>query len=90
MNANIGENYNLKNIDIPYKKITCIICTSKCEKSTLLKIINRLVVDYEKVKVNGKMIIDCEIFMGRKFWQLTQLRQGLRIADHLIFILAKC
>jgi phosphate transport system ATP-binding protein len=78
LNVSIGNQWILKNInlEIPNNKITCIIGPSGCGKSTLLKTINRLIDDNEKVKVNGKIVIDGEDIYGKKV-EVTHIRKKM-------------
>lgn len=78
LNVSIGDNHILKNIDleIPDNKITCIIGPSGCGKSTLLKTINRLIDDNDRVKVDGRIIIDGEDIYGKKV-EVTHIRKKM-------------
>jgi phosphate transport system ATP-binding protein len=60
LNVYIQKNHILKNIniEIPDKKITCIIGPSGCGKSTLLKSFNRLLDDTEGIKLSGNILLD--------------------------------
>ena len=68
-NLHIGDNHILKNINckIPEKKITVILGSSGCGKTTLLKSMNRLTDLYNdvsidgEIKLNGKNIYSNEI-----------------------------
>jgi len=55
-----GKNQVLKNVnlEIPEKKITVIIGPSGCGKTTLLKCLNRLLGEYEEVRIEGQVIVD--------------------------------
>ncbi|MCL1942999.1 MAG: ATP-binding cassette domain-containing protein [Candidatus Azobacteroides sp.] len=72
----IGNNRILKNVDleIPNNKITCIIGSSGCGKSTLLKTINRLIDDNERVKIEGKIVIDGENIYEKQV-EITHIRK---------------
>ncbi|MDR0575081.1 MAG: phosphate ABC transporter ATP-binding protein [Tannerella sp.] len=78
LNVSIGNNHILKNIniEIPNRKITCIIGPSGCGKSTLLRTINRLIDDNEKVKIEGEIIIDGENIYGKKV-EATHIRKKM-------------
>ena len=62
LNLFIGENHILKDVslNIPSKKITCIIGPSGCGKTTLLRSFNRMHDDTPKFKINGKIYVDDE------------------------------
>jgi phosphate transport system ATP-binding protein len=78
LNVSIGNSHILKNIniEIPNNKITCIIGPSGCGKSILLKTINRLLDDNEKVKIDGEIIIDGENIYGNKV-EVTHIRKKM-------------
>lgn len=59
-NVKIGDQHILKDVclNIPDKKITCIIGPSGCGKSTLLKSFNRLLDEIENVQISGQVLID--------------------------------
>ncbi|MDR3268640.1 MAG: phosphate ABC transporter ATP-binding protein [Tannerella sp.] len=78
LNVSISDNHILKdvNIEIPDHKITCIIGPSGCGKSTLLKTINRLIDDHEKVKIEGRIVVDGEDIYGKKT-EVTHIRKKL-------------
>jgi len=78
LNVYIQDNHILKNVnlEIPDKKITCIIGPSGCGKSTLLKTFNRLIDDTEGVKMDGKILIDgTDIF--DKQTEITSIRKKM-------------
>ena len=60
LNVHIGDNHILKNInvEIPAKKITCIIGPSGCGKTTLFKSFNRLLENNLDTKITGKVLVD--------------------------------
>jgi len=62
LNLFIGENHILKDVslNIPSKKITCIIGPSGCGKTTLLRSFNRMHDDTPKFKITGKIFVDDE------------------------------
>ncbi|MDR1876072.1 MAG: phosphate ABC transporter ATP-binding protein [Flavobacteriaceae bacterium] len=78
LNVTIKDNHILKNIslEIPDKKITCIIGPSGCGKSTLLKTINRLIDDVPNVKIDGSIYVDDEDIYGKKV-EITHIRKKL-------------
>jgi phosphate transport system ATP-binding protein len=78
LNVRIGNSHILKdvNLEIPDRRITCIIGPSGCGKSTLLKTINRLIDGQDKVNVNGKILVDGEDIYGRKT-EVTHIRKKL-------------
>ena len=78
LNVYIQKNHILKNvnIEIPDKKITCIIGPSGCGKSTLLKTFNRLIDDTEGVKYDGSILVDgTDIF--NKNTEITEIRKKM-------------
>lgn len=60
LNVHIGNNHILKNInvEIPARKITCIIGPSGCGKTTLFKSFNRLLENNLDTKITGKVLVD--------------------------------
>lgn len=78
LNVRIANNHILKNInlEIPSKKITCIIGPSGCGKSTLLKTINRLIDDNDQVKVDGQIVMDGENIYNKKT-EITHIRKKM-------------
>jgi len=78
LNVYIQKNHILKNvnIEIPDKKITCIIGPSGCGKSTLLKTFNRLIDDTEGVKLDGKILID-GVDIYDKQTEITNVRKKM-------------
>ena len=78
LNVYIQKNHILKNvnIEIPDKKITCIIGPSGCGKSTLLKTFNRLIDDTEGVKYDGSILVDgTDIFNNKT--EITEIRKKM-------------
>jgi phosphate transport system ATP-binding protein len=72
-NAHILKNVNL---EIPAKKITCIIGPSGCGKSTLLKTFNRLIDDTDGIKYKGSILVDgLDIF--DKNTEITGIRKKM-------------
>lgn len=78
LNVHIQKNHILKNvnIEIPDKKITCIIGPSGCGKSTLLKTFNRLIDDTEGVKLDGEIFVD-GINIFDKNTEITSIRKKM-------------
>ena len=71
--AHILKNVNL---EIPDKKITCIIGPSGCGKSTLLKTFNRLIDDTEGIKYKGSIWVDgLDIFDPKT--EITEIRKKM-------------
>jgi len=60
LNVTIGGSHILKNInvDIPSKKITCIIGPSGCGKTTLFKALNRLLENTAGTVIKGEVLVD--------------------------------
>jgi phosphate transport system ATP-binding protein len=78
LNLYINKAHILKNVnlEIPDKKITCIIGPSGCGKSTLLKTFNRLIDDTEGVKYEGSILVDdTDIF--DKNTEITDIRKKM-------------
>jgi phosphate transport system ATP-binding protein len=78
LNVYIQKNHILKdiNLEIPDKKITCIIGPSGCGKSTLLKTFNRLIDDTEGVKTEGEILID-GVNIFDKNTEITSIRKKM-------------
>jgi len=78
LNLYINKTHILKNVnlEIPDKKITCIIGPSGCGKSTLLKTFNRLIDDTEGVKYKGSILVDgLDIFDSKT--EITEIRKKM-------------
>lgn len=78
LNLYINKSHILKNVnlEIPDKKITCIIGPSGCGKSTLLKTFNRLIDDTEGVKYKGSILVDgLDIFDSKT--EITEIRKKM-------------
>ncbi|MDD4971335.1 MAG: phosphate ABC transporter ATP-binding protein [Paludibacter sp.] len=78
LNLYIHKTHILKNVnlEIPDKKITCIIGPSGCGKSTLLKTFNRLIDDTEGVKYKGSILVDgMDIFDSKT--EITEIRKKM-------------
>jgi phosphate transport system ATP-binding protein len=78
LNIYIGKAHILKNvnIEIPDKKITCIIGPSGCGKSTLLKTFNRLIDDTEGIKYEGSILVDDTDIFDKKT-EITDIRKKM-------------
>lgn len=78
LNVHIQKNHILKNvnIEIPDKKITCIIGPSGCGKSTLLKTFNRLIDDTEGVSYDGSILVDGTDIFNKKT-EITEIRKKM-------------
>jgi phosphate transport system ATP-binding protein len=78
LNLYINKAHILKNvnIEIPDKKITCIIGPSGCGKSTLLKTFNRLIDDTEGVRYEGSIWVDDTDIFDKKT-EITDIRKKM-------------
>jgi len=78
LNIYIGKAHILKNVnlEIPDKKITCIIGPSGCGKSTLLKTFNRLIDDTEGIKYEGSILVDDTDIFDKKT-EITDIRKKM-------------
>lgn len=78
LNVYIHGNHILKeiNLQIPQKKITCIIGPSGCGKTTLLRCFNRMHDENHDVKITGSMKIGNEDIYGYKT-DVTQIRKKM-------------
>ena len=78
LNLTINKTHILKNVnlEIPDKKITCIIGPSGCGKSTLLKTFNRLIDDTEGVKYTGSIWVD-ELNIFDPKTEITEIRKKI-------------
>lgn len=78
LNIHINKAHILKNVnlEIPDKKITCIIGPSGCGKSTLLKTFNRLIDDTEGVKYDGSIWVDDTDIFDKKT-EITDIRKKM-------------
>jgi phosphate transport system ATP-binding protein len=78
LNLYIQKNHILKNInlDIPDKKLTCIIGPSGCGKTTLLKTFNRLIDPSVEVRISGKVLVDGENIHDKKV-EITHIRKKM-------------
>jgi len=78
LNLTINKTHILKNVnlEIPDKKITCIIGPSGCGKSTLLKTFNRLIDDTEGVKYTGSIWVD-ELNIFDLKTEITEIRKKI-------------
>lgn len=82
LNVHIGNKHILKNInvDIPDKKITCIIGPSGCGKTTLFKSFNRLLDNNTDIAINGKVLVDGENIYDNKS-EVTELRRKMGLLN---------
>ncbi len=73
-----GNNIILKNIrlEIPKNKITMLLGTSGCGKTTLLKSLNRLTDLHKQLRVTGKILIDGNDILQRNI-EITGIRQKM-------------
>ena len=78
LNLHIQKTHILKNInlDIPDKKLTCIIGPSGCGKTTLLKTFNRLIDPSVDVRISGKVLVDGENIHGKNV-EITHIRKKM-------------
>ncbi|HEY6915851.1 MAG TPA: phosphate ABC transporter ATP-binding protein [Paludibacter sp.] len=78
LNLYIHKAHILKNVnlEIPDKKITCIIGPSGCGKSTLLKTFNRLIDDTEGVRYEGSIWVDDTDIFDKKT-EITDIRKKM-------------
>jgi phosphate transport system ATP-binding protein len=78
LNLYIHKAHILKNVnlEIPDKKITCIIGPSGCGKSTLLKTFNRLIDDTEGIKYEGSILVDDTDIFDKKT-EITDIRKKM-------------
>lgn len=78
LNVYIQKNHILKNVnlDIPDKKITCIIGPSGCGKTTLLKTFNRLLDHSVDIKIDGKVLVDGENIHDKDV-EITHIRKKM-------------
>lgn len=78
LNLSINGNHILKDVsvNIPNKKITCIIGPSGCGKSTLLKTLNRLNDDIDGIKINGHIYINGEDLFDKNV-EITHIRKKI-------------
>jgi phosphate transport system ATP-binding protein len=78
LNIYVQNNHILKNVnlDIPEKKLTCIIGPSGCGKTTLLRTFNRLIDTSSDVKVEGEVLVDGENIYDRRA-EVTHIRRKM-------------
>lgn len=78
LNVSIKKNQILKNVnlEIPDRKITCIIGPSGCGKSTLLKTFNRLNDDVEDISITGEIRVD-GVNIFDKDTEITSIRKKM-------------
>jgi phosphate transport system ATP-binding protein len=80
LNVYIQDQHILKdiNLDIPEKRITCIIGPSGCGKSTFLKALNRMHDEAPEVKIKGSILVDGEDIYGPRVNVIdTRKKMGL-------------
>jgi phosphate transport system ATP-binding protein len=77
-NLSIGNQHILKNINcsIPSRKITVILGSSGCGKTTLLKSMNRLSDLYPRVKMSGDILLNKQGIFGKEV-EVTDLRKKM-------------
>jgi phosphate transport system ATP-binding protein len=82
LNVFIGKNHILKNInvDIPDKKITCIIGPSGCGKTTLFKSFNRLLENNVDTDITGQVLLDGENIYDKNA-EVTLLRKKMGLLN---------
>ena len=78
LNVHIQQNHILKNVnlDIPEKKLTCIIGPSGCGKTTLLRTFNRLIDTAGDVRIEGEVLVEGENIYDRKA-EVTHIRRKM-------------
>jgi len=86
LNLFYGNNHVLKdvNIAIPDKKITAIIGSSGCGKTTLLKCFNRLIESVDDVRITGKVLVDGENIYDPEI-DVTRLRKKMGLLSQRPF-----
>ncbi|MCK5822843.1 MAG: phosphate ABC transporter ATP-binding protein [Bacteroidales bacterium] len=84
LNVFHGNHHTLKNIniEIPKQKITVILGSSGCGKTTLLKCLNRLTDLYSNIKVNGEIIINGEDILHSKE-DITNIRRKMGLLSQM-------
>jgi phosphate transport system ATP-binding protein len=82
LNVSIGGKHILKNInvDIPDKKITCIIGPSGCGKTTLFKSFNRLLENNADTEITGQVLLDGENIYDKNA-EVTLLRKKMGLLN---------
>lgn len=82
LNVSIGSKHILKNInvDIPDKKITCIIGPSGCGKTTLFKSFNRLLENNADTLITGEVLLDGENIYDKNA-EVTLLRKKMGLLN---------
>ncbi len=82
LNVYIGKNHILKNInvEIPEKKITCIIGPSGCGKTTLFKSFNRLLENNLDTRIEGKVIVDGQDIYDKNA-DITSIRKKMGLLN---------
>lgn len=84
LNVFHGNHHTLKNINIevPKHKITVILGSSGCGKTTLLKSLNRLTDLYSNIKVDGEIIINGEDILHSKE-DITNIRRKMGLLSQM-------
>ncbi|MBE9467802.1 MAG: phosphate ABC transporter ATP-binding protein [Bacteroidetes bacterium] len=84
LNVFHGNHHTLKNIniEIPKQKITVILGSSGCGKTTLLKCLNRLTDLYSNIKVKGEIIINGEDILHSKE-DITDIRRKMGLLSQM-------
>ncbi len=82
LNVYIGQQHILKNInvEIPEKKITCIIGPSGCGKTTLFKSFNRLLENNADTRIEGKVLVNGEDIYD-KHADVTAIRKKMGLLN---------
>ncbi len=82
LNVYIKDHHILKNVDLelPAKKITCIIGPSGCGKTTLLKTMNRLTDSVEGIRIEGRIILGKEDIVSANN-DITDLRRRIGLVS---------
>lgn len=82
LNVYIGKQHILKNInvEIPAKKITCIIGPSGCGKTTLFKSFNRLLENNVDTRIEGKVLVSGEDIYD-KHADVTAIRKKMGLLN---------
>ncbi len=84
LNVFHGNHHTLKNINIevPKQKITVVLGSSGCGKTTLLKCLNRLTDLYNNIKVTGEITINNEDILHSKK-DITEIRREMGLLSQM-------
>ncbi len=84
LNVFHGNHHTLKdiNIKVPKQRITAVIGSSGCGKTTLLKCLNRLTDLYDNIKVTGEIIINNEDILHSKK-DITEIRREMGLLSQM-------